>query len=78
MAIARKCDRCGKLYEYYPICSRNLRLCNKIQYNGVQRIYNHINGGYDSDSPLDFCPECMSAFDEFMIRGKSMDVKKEV
>ena len=32
MAIARKCDRCGKLYEYYP-------KGNKIQSNGVQRIY---------------------------------------
>ena len=71
MAIARKCDRCGKLYEYYP-------QGGKVQYNGVQRIYNHISGGYDSDSSLDFCPKCMSAFDEFMIRGKSMVVKKEV
>lgn len=71
MAIARKCDRCGKLYEYYPEG-------NKVRYNGVQRIYGRINGGYDMDNPLDFCPKCMSAFDEFMIRGKSMVVKKEV
>ena len=72
MAIARKCDRCGKLYEYYPEG-------NKIRYNGVQRIFKLINGGYDMDNPLDFCPKCMSAFDEFMIKGKSsMEVKKEV
>ena len=71
MAIARKCDRCGKLYECYPEG-------NKVRYNGVQRIFNHIGGCCDRDSALDFCPECMSAFDEFMIRGKSMDVKKEV
>ena len=63
MAIARKCDRCGKLYEYYPEG-------NKVRYNGVQRIFNHIGGGYDMDNPLDFCPECMKAFDEFMIIGK--------
>ena len=71
MAIARKCDRCGKLYEFYP-------QGNKSQCNGVQRIYGRINGGYDTDRPNDLCPECMSAFDEFMIRGKFMDVKKEV
>ena len=47
------------------------------QYNGVQRIYNHINGGYDMDNPLDFCPECMSAFDEFMIIGKEKKEKWE-
>lgn len=72
MVIARKCDRCGKLYEIYP-------QGNKVQYNGVQRIYGRINGGYDTDRPYDLCPKCMSAFDEFMIKGKfSMEVKKEV
>lgn len=63
MAIARKCDRCGKLYEYYP-------KDNKIQANGVQRIYKHINGVYDRGNALDFCPECMNVFDEFIIGGK--------
>ena len=70
MSIARKCDRCGKLYEYYPICSRNLRLCNKIQYNGVQRIYREKSGCLRYETTFDFCPECMAAFDEFMIIGK--------
>ena len=63
MAIARKCDRCGKLYEYYP-------KGNKVQYNGVQRIYRHKNGNLDYEEIFDFCPECMNAFDEFMIGGK--------
>ena len=30
MALAKKCDRCGKLYEYYPAG-------NKTQYNAVKR-----------------------------------------
>ena len=68
MAIARKCDRCGKLYEYYP-------QGNKSQCNGVQRIYITITGGYDSGKPCDLCPECMTAFDEFMINGKFMENK---
>lgn len=63
MAIARKCDRCGKLYEYYP-------KGNKIQANGVQRIYRNKHGSLGYEEIFDFCPECMSAFDEFMIGGK--------
>ena len=63
MAIARKCDRCGKFYEYYP-------KGNKVQHNGVQRIYRHKNGNLGYETTFDFCPECMSAFDEFMIIGK--------
>ena len=63
MAIARKCDRCGKLYEYYP-------KGNKVQHNGVQRIYRNKHGSLGHEETFDFCPECMNAFDEFMIEGK--------
>ena len=70
MAIARKCDRCGKLYEYYP-------KGNKIEHNGVQRIYREKSGCLRYEESLDFCPECMSAFDEFMIKGKFMEDKHE-
>lgn len=67
MAIARKCDRCGKLYEYYP-------KGNKIQSNGVQRIYREKSGCLRYEESLDFCPECMNAFDEFMTGGKFDEV----
>ena len=70
MAIARKCDRCGKLYEYYP-------KGNKIQSNGVQRIYRDIGGSFRCETTYDFCPECMAAFDEFMINGKFVEAKHE-
>ena len=69
MAIARKCDRCGKFYEFYP-------LGHKSQCNGVQRIYITITGGYDSGKPCDLCPECMKAFDEFMVNGKFVEENK--
>lgn len=70
MAIARKCDRCGKLYEYYP-------KGNKIQSNGVQRIYREKSGCFRYTMVYDFCPECMDAFDKFMINGKFMEEKHE-
>ena len=70
MAIARKCDRCGKLYEYYP-------KGNKIQSNGVQRIYREKSGCFRYTTAYDFCPECMDAFDKFMINGKFMEEKHE-
>lgn len=70
MAIARKCDRCGKFYEYYP-------KGNKVEYNGVQRIYRHKNGNLGYEVTYDFCPECMDAFDKFMINSKFVEAKHE-
>ena len=50
MAIARKCDRCGKFYEYYP-------KGNKVEYNGVQRIYRHKNRNLGNEKTHENCPE---------------------
>ena len=64
MALAKKCDRCGKLYEYYPTG-------NKLRANAVRRCVILPSGGLvGSDNTLDLCQECMKAFDEFMIGGK--------
>ena len=64
MALAKKCDRCGKLYEHYQTCS------NK-QYNAIRILYKTENGGITSVGvTIDLCPECMKAFDTFMINGK--------
>lgn len=67
MALAKKCDRCGKLYEHY---SKG----NKVEYNGVQRISLADNGGVVMLSrEMDLCPECMAAFNKFMISGGKFD-----
>lgn len=64
MALAKKCDRCGKLYEHYPTGS-------KPQYNAIRRLYKTENGGITSVGvSIDLCPKCMEAFDKFMINGK--------
>ena len=67
MALAKKCDRCEKLYEHYP-------KGNKVEYNGVQRISLADNGGTVTlGYKKDLCPECMAAFDKFMISGGKFD-----
>ena len=64
MALAKKCDRCGKLYEHYPTGS-------KPQYNAIRRLYKTDDGGLmGSDNSIDLFSECMKAFDTFMINGK--------
>ena len=71
MAMAKKCDRCGKLYEHYP-------KGNKSQSNAIRRIQRDAFGGIANtihDLIIDLCPECMSEFDEFMTKGKSNDEK---
>lgn len=60
--LAKKCDRCGKLYEHYPVGS-------KSRYNAVKRLHISANGFVISeDGSRDLCPECMEAFDEFMTK----------
>ena len=67
MALARKCDRCGKLYEHYP-------KGNKIEYNSVRRVCRNDQGCIISETAvLDMCPECMDKFAKFMIGGGKFD-----
>lgn len=62
MAVARKCDRCGKFYDHYPIgdvpgvynAVRRYRKCSETT---QQSFETNIK---------DLCPECMEAFDKFM------------
>ena len=64
MALANKCDRCGKFYEHYPTG-------NKMEYNAIGRISKYSSGAICSeDYSLDLCPECMSEFNKFMNESK--------
>lgn len=58
MAQAKKCDRCGKLYEddvgYIP--------------DITVKEYNHIYGEYR----YDFCPECQKKL-ELFLKGENDD-----
>ena len=69
MALAKKCSRCKKYYDHYPTG-------DKKQWNGVLRIHVDKTGvRTDWHMDLDFCPECMSEFDKFMINGGKFDDK---
>lgn len=51
MACAKKCDRCGKLYEELS-CVPDIRVIE----------YKHPYGDYR----YDFCPECQKKLEEFL------------
>lgn len=55
MAEARKCDRCGALYEEYKVNSPTRT--DRYKVNSI------ITGvkGYRNE-PKDLCPECMESF----------------
>ena len=69
MAVAKKCDRCGKLYEHYPTGK-------KLQYNAIRRIQrNAIGNTINSSYAIDLCPKCMDEFEKFMT-AKLQEEKK--
>ena len=52
MSFVKKCDRCGNLYEYYPIreVKRNIVIETIAKYDLI----------------INLCPECMDKFEKFM------------
>lgn len=62
MALAKKCDRCGRLYEFYDK-DENGNKC----YNALSPIcrdeVNIIDGRWDAK---DLCPECRDSFNEWL------------
>jgi hypothetical protein len=61
MALAKKCDRCGIVYEPYPTV-------NKVgEYNAVRRErLDPVGSVYYSDTAYDLCKQCMDDFYDFM------------
>lgn len=72
---AKKCDRCGKLYESYSLSIRHV-IDNDSQYrvNGFKTGSNGYMNGFK-----DLCPECMRSFTEWFnapkVQGKEQDEK---
>lgn len=73
MAFAKKCDRCGKLYEPY----NGENDCKKI--NGIMILNIGIRGKYYGHGPIDLCPKCKESFNQWLFAGKPAgEIEKEV
>ena len=58
MALAKKCDRCGKLYEHYS-CFNSCMVM-------VVDEYGHVVNSGGTSIRNDLCPDCMQALTDFM------------
>nr|DAM97001.1 MAG TPA: hypothetical protein [Caudoviricetes sp.] len=63
MALAKKCDRCGKLYEYYEKIEHE----KYVGYNAMTFVCVTIKGGTGmATCPIGLCPECMGKLINFL------------
>lgn len=81
MALAKKCDACGKLYEHYTTSYEELG--KGVDVNGIDFVHIYENGGgaWSSYIRFDLCPECMKAITTligFMKDSPSSEVDKVV
>lgn len=65
MAIAKKCDRCGKLFEQYP-CSEVQQENNYI--NGIATVAITENRSFYNVDLVDLCPDCLIELKKWMDR----------
>lgn len=65
MAIAKKCDRCGKFYETYG---------DDFKANAVILTYLSKNEHFRHDiNTLDLCPECLDGINKYLF-GEESDI----
>lgn len=60
---AKKCDRCGKLYEHYD-GSKEFK--NAERANAVLLIDRDLDNEYWSRKSFDLCPNCMRKLEVFI------------
>lgn len=66
MSKARKCDRCGKLYESYSVKNKAfMEDGSRKEINSIMLIDLGDNGNYWPQETKDLCPECMEQFLKF-------------
>ena len=64
MAVAKKCDRCGKFYEYYA--GRNTEFKNSEKTNAILFLDYDTKGGYWVNKSYDLCIDCMRKLIKFI------------
>lgn len=67
MANAKKCDRCGRLYEFYDADVSGYKV------NAVSLVhrYSHGGSGYDTRLVADLCPKCMDEFTNWILEKEN-------
>lgn len=63
MAIAKKCDRCGKLYEHYD---GNMEFKTSEKANGFMLIDRDADFAYFGRRSYDLCVDCMIKLEAFI------------
>lgn len=67
MACAKKCDRCGKLYEQYNFKN------DRKNPNGIMVLNLDSQRRYFAHNALDLCPDCMKGFQDWFGEVKQME-----
>lgn len=75
MALARKCDICGKYYEPYNIANSGPE--TRTTQNGVVFVSVDNNEKYFSAKPMDCCPECLNSIKRHIDDLKGENYGKE-
>lgn len=60
MALAKKCDRCGKFYDEYNSAEDDKNI------NGIMTLNIDKQGRYYKHKPLDLCPFCKCLFEKWL------------
>lgn len=55
--LARKCERCGNLYECYEKYEKG-----EEQFNGIMKVDMDMKNCYSNMGEIDLCPECKQSF----------------
>lgn len=62
--LAKKCDRCGVLYEMYNVPD------NKNKINGLMTLNIDYQNSYFKHGPYDLCPACSKELTEWLNGAK--------
>ncbi len=60
--MAKKCDRCGKLYEEYNVANDERNI------NSIKTYNCEINNGHFKHGPYDLCPECSNELVDWLFK----------
>ena len=66
---AKKCDRCGKLFEHYDGAKEFI---HTERANAILLIDRDLDNKYWSRKSYDLCPDCMKMIEELLSKKDSL------